>query len=1365
MATGSTRDVKMVLSVESLGQENITKLQQALRDLAKTGGQGTDEFAALADQIDRLGDQGAALQSFRTLADETQALSEKQDATAASAKVLAERLDATRIAADQATQAQVKARQELNAGDKAYTAAGNSLRELKAQYKAAQISTDAYNDSVLRLVREQSAAKTALIDLREANRQATEAVTEASREQKKAETSYSGAAKQAEAAAKAVKEQSLALKEAGSAARELGVDTEDLTQSEANLLAVFAKGVQTVDARKQAILEMAEADRLAAIEAKSLSALYQKGEAALQAETQAQRDAAKAVREYTAAKEKIANDNAVWQREADEMALAAEDARQLADAQYQVKAALASQQAEADRAAEAMRELAAAQEAAATAQLEDQARQTAAALQETVDAAARVDNAFKQIDVRSLDDVQAEIAQTNQAMRTLAEQGRLTGGALAVAMERGKVKINELQREARELTGTLTTADRAAGLLKNSMGQIAAGNLIADGIGYLIEKVKELGRAFIEVTLQTESTRKALTAIYKDTAIAAAQMQFLRSTASAAGVSISGITEDFVRFSAAAKGSNIPIEQSNALFQSLTRAASTLGLGAEKTGLALNALGQIASKGVVSMEELRQQLGDAIPGALSLTAKGLGIAEADLIDLVESGQLAARDFFPAFTEGLKTMQGEVDGVRQTWERFKNVLSLSAVGAEANGTLVLLTGALKVLGAIVGGIAFALSGLTEGLLSAGRAALLFYGILKGDGKEAFDYFNSESAKMTARLDEQAAAFFAMLNPTEQNLANLEKMAETNRTLAGNTAQTSDTLRINTKELAANATQAQATAAGANAMAAANKVLGDSTIPLEAKWAKLDTQMVKLADQQAANVVVSEKLAKATALEGTAAVALAQLRGDEAGILQASATAATNNAAALSKVAAAREAAVAVMKVQADQEAKLAILQDGSTEKRAAQIKGITDKIEKLNAEAEASRNAAEGARIETAERKLAIEMYKDNSAAVDSLRKARDDAAKRLELSIELEKRNFGTKENVRKAEIALVEATRLYNDSLGDSVKAVNLKARAEQAGLQIDIAKAKVEQDQLLRLADEARQRGDTTAAIKLTIAAKAREIEQIKLAIKIKELEVSSARAIIEIQKAELDVAGPMYKQKVAELDIRLQLIKIQEIENKGKQDVIASIEKEIKNLKLYGDVKGAATNKTVADTNATNDNTDAKLRNAQATREQNMANAEGAGGGKYDSPLGPDKYGRPKGGSVTGNTREERLSGQAASDDRLRFELLEKLRAGTLTQADLPGLKAVVSSLKTNQAVFDSMPVGLASLEGIADDKKWANARTGFEQAISNLGGGSNGGTTVTVNIGGRKKTVGVSSQNDANTLVSVLRDLETQSNSAA
>ena len=86
MANGSTRDVKLTLSVESLGQENVGKLEQALRDLAATGGKSSAEFADLADQIARLGQQNGALQSFKALSTQAEELAQRQQAVVAAAQ-------------------------------------------------------------------------------------------------------------------------------------------------------------------------------------------------------------------------------------------------------------------------------------------------------------------------------------------------------------------------------------------------------------------------------------------------------------------------------------------------------------------------------------------------------------------------------------------------------------------------------------------------------------------------------------------------------------------------------------------------------------------------------------------------------------------------------------------------------------------------------------------------------------------------------------------------------------------------------------------------------------------------------------------------------------------------------------------------------------------------------------------------------------------------------------------------------------------------------------------------------------------------------------------------------------------------------
>ena len=59
---------------------------------------------------------------------------------------------------------------------------------------------------------------------------------------------------------------------------------------------------------------------------------------------------------------------------------------------------------------------------------------------------------------------------------------------------------------------------------------------------------------------------------------------------------------------------------------------------------ALRATSQVFSKGKVSAEELRQQLGERLPGAFTLFAASMGLVPADLDKALEQGKVTLQDF-------------------------------------------------------------------------------------------------------------------------------------------------------------------------------------------------------------------------------------------------------------------------------------------------------------------------------------------------------------------------------------------------------------------------------------------------------------------------------------------------------------------------------------------------------------------------------------------------------------------------------------------------------------------------------------------------------------------------------------------------
>jgi tape measure domain-containing protein len=64
------------------------------------------------------------------------------------------------------------------------------------------------------------------------------------------------------------------------------------------------------------------------------------------------------------------------------------------------------------------------------------------------------------------------------------------------------------------------------------------------------------------------------------------------------------------------------------------------------------AITQIASKGIVSMEELRRQLGEKLPGVIQIAAKALNTIPEELEKAIRKGVVSSEKFLPIFGDAL-----------------------------------------------------------------------------------------------------------------------------------------------------------------------------------------------------------------------------------------------------------------------------------------------------------------------------------------------------------------------------------------------------------------------------------------------------------------------------------------------------------------------------------------------------------------------------------------------------------------------------------------------------------------------------------------------------------------------------------------
>lgn len=166
----------------------------------------------------------------------------------------------------------------------------------------------------------------------------------------------------------------------------------------------------------------------------------------------------------------------------------------------------------------------------------------------------------------------------------------------------------------------------------------------------------------LDISVELDSMTKTFFAITGSMSGAAMEMQYVRDMSQQLGLDFMALTKSYKGFSAATKFANMDLATSKEIFESVAQASTVLGLSGQKTELVLMALEQMVSKGVVSMEELRRQLGDSLPGAFELGAKAMGMTLQEFNKLVASGKLMTDEFLPKFARTLKETYATVENV-------------------------------------------------------------------------------------------------------------------------------------------------------------------------------------------------------------------------------------------------------------------------------------------------------------------------------------------------------------------------------------------------------------------------------------------------------------------------------------------------------------------------------------------------------------------------------------------------------------------------------------------------------------------------------------------------------------------------------
>ena len=318
---------------------------------------------------------------------------------------------------------------------------------------------------------------------------------------------------------------------------------------------------------------------------------------------------------------------------------------------------------------------------------------------------------------------------------------------------------------------TISLNDKASGGLKrigsevdalsgkvSAFGSALSGIGTGVGIGAGLTGLSGLSDVLSQgfsTNLRVENIEAAFKAIEQDGKLAQEQLSFIRAEADRLGLSFLDTAQSAKFFFAASKGTEIE-KDARGIFSAFSELSTVFRLTREQTDGMFVALGQMASKGKVMAEELRQQLGEKAPGIFKIFSDALGVTTQQLDKMLENGQVGLdalakavpviqQRYGSALPEAVNSATAAVGRLNTAWDDLMLHSSSSEVLKEGIDGL---TSAVKA----ADGALSALSEHSGELLSGGLALAGAYAGLAASRKLA----TSEGLKSVTAADAETAA---------------------------------------------------------------------------------------------------------------------------------------------------------------------------------------------------------------------------------------------------------------------------------------------------------------------------------------------------------------------------------------------------------------------------------------------------------------------------------------------------------------------------------------------------------------------------------------------------------------------------------
>lgn len=228
--------------------------------------------------------------------------------------------------------------------------------------------------------------------------------------------------------------------------------------------------------------------------------------------------------------------------------------------------------------------------------------------------------------------------------------GMLRAGQSMAHFERELVRANpRLRQFANEGRSVITTMQRSTEASRGFLATLRDVSIVTGALSMGISAVSRAANGWLGDVVRVNAEMERLTMLMKSMstaddpfADATDSVRYLREQAAKMPFSLNQISSAFVKLKATG------VDPTAGSLQALADGVAAFGGSDQHFERIVLGITQMSGKGVIQMEELRQQLGESMPGAIQIMARSMGVSVAQLSKDISTGTVEAKSALEQF---------------------------------------------------------------------------------------------------------------------------------------------------------------------------------------------------------------------------------------------------------------------------------------------------------------------------------------------------------------------------------------------------------------------------------------------------------------------------------------------------------------------------------------------------------------------------------------------------------------------------------------------------------------------------------------------------------------------------------------------